>query len=136
VCGVRAERTRANVVSVKPQLARPRNLNRQPADKPPGDCALPKVIAHSNQTVTLWQADFRDAELPTQRYDVILAAAVLNHLRDDEDWQAASEKIWSLLKPGGSVWITDWVVQETDPVLLVAQPVDVQAWLVRECGTT
>jgi len=37
-------------------------------------------------------------------------------LRDDEDWQAAFEKIWSLLKPGGSVWITDLVIQETVPV--------------------
>jgi tRNA (cmo5U34)-methyltransferase len=67
-------------------------------------------------TVELWQDDFRDAELPREGYDVILAAAVLHHLRDDEDWQAAFEKILSLLKPGGSVWITDLVVQETVPI--------------------
>lgn len=41
---------------------------------------------------------------------------MLHHLRDDEDWQAAVEKIWSLLKPSGSVWITDLVVQETVPI--------------------
>jgi tRNA (cmo5U34)-methyltransferase len=68
------------------------------------------------ETVALWQSDFREADLPTESYDVILAAAVLHHLRDDEDWQAAFEKIWSLLKPGGSVWITDLVVQETVPI--------------------
>ena len=38
-------------------------------------------------------------------------AAVLHHLRDDQDWQATFEKILSLHKPGGSVWITDLVVQ-------------------------
>ncbi|WP_235935362.1 class I SAM-dependent methyltransferase [Candidatus Laterigemmans baculatus] len=66
--------------------------------------------------VELWQSDFRDADLPSESYDVILAAAVLHHLRDDADWQAAFEKLWSLLKPGGSVWITDLVVQETVPI--------------------
>ncbi len=74
-------------------------------------------IEHSGiETVNLWQGDFREADLPTESYDVILAAAVLHHLRDDVDWQAAFEKIWSLLKPGGSVWITDLVVQETVPI--------------------
>ncbi|MFK8115674.1 MAG: class I SAM-dependent methyltransferase [Rubripirellula sp.] len=68
------------------------------------------------ETVELWHADFRQADLPTESYDVVLAAAVLHHLRDDADWQAAFEKIWSLLKPGGSVWITDLVVHETVPV--------------------
>jgi SAM-dependent methyltransferase len=62
------------------------------------------------------QADLRDADLPKESYDVILAAAVLHHLRDDADWQAAFEKVYSLLRPGGSFWITDLVVQETVPI--------------------
>lgn len=68
------------------------------------------------ESVELWHNDFRDAKLPTNSYDVILAAAVLHHLRDDEDWVMAFGKILSLLKPGGSVWITDLVVQETVPI--------------------
>ncbi|WP_145259791.1 class I SAM-dependent methyltransferase [Calycomorphotria hydatis] len=60
--------------------------------------------------------DFRDAELPAGEFDVILAAAVLHHLRDDYDWRAAFEKIYSLLAPGGSVWITDLVTHETSSV--------------------
>lgn len=80
------------------------------------DRAKERVGQVGIETVQLWQSDFREADLPTESYDVILAAAVLHHLRDDEDWQAAFEKIWSLLKPGGSVWITDLVVQETVPV--------------------
>ncbi|MEO1614970.1 MAG: class I SAM-dependent methyltransferase [Planctomycetota bacterium] len=67
-------------------------------------------------SVTVWQADLRDADLPKESYDVILAAAVLHHLRDDADWQAAFEKVVSLLRPGGSFWITDLVVQETVPI--------------------
>lgn len=84
--------------------------------RPMLDRAKQRVEQVGIETVQLWQSDFREADLPTESYDVILAAAVLHHLRDDEDWQAAFEKIWSLLKPGGSVWITDLVVHETVPV--------------------
>ena len=51
--------------------------------------------------------------LPHGGYDVVLAAAVLHHLRDDADWLAAFQKIFELLAPGGSVWITDMVSHET-----------------------
>ena len=57
--------------------------------------------------------DFRTADLEDGFYDVILAAAVLHHLRDDADWLAAFERLHALLRPGGSVWITDLVAHET-----------------------
>jgi len=44
---------------------------------------------------------------------VILAAAVLHHLRDDHDWFAGFSKLYQLLRLGGSVWITDLVSHET-----------------------
>lgn len=66
--------------------------------------------------VRLWQFDFRDADLPDSSFDVILAAAVLHHLREDSDWRKAFEKIYSLVAPGGSVWITDLVSHETSCV--------------------
>jgi tRNA (cmo5U34)-methyltransferase len=62
------------------------------------------------------QGDFRKINLPDQGYDVILAAAVLHHLRDDQDWEATFSKIYRLTAPGGSVWITDLVFHETEPV--------------------
>ena len=61
-------------------------------------------------------SDFRDAELESYSYDVVLAAAVLHHLRDDADWLGAFEKIFRVLRPGGSVWITDLVSHETNSV--------------------
>lgn len=60
--------------------------------------------------------DFRTVPLDAESYDVILAAAVLHHLRDDADWLAAFQKIFRVLAPGGSVWITDLVAHETSPV--------------------
>ncbi len=78
--------------------------------------AKQRVQATGMNTVTTWLADIREAELPEESYDVVLAAAVLHHLRDDEDWQAVFEKIISVLRPGGSFWITDLVAQETTPI--------------------
>jgi len=54
--------------------------------------------------------------LPDQGYDVILAAAVLHHLRDDQDWESAFRKLYQLTAPGGGVWITDMVFHENEAV--------------------
>jgi len=64
-------------------------------------------------TVKIFHGDFREVDLPIQGYDVILAAAVLHHLRDDGDWESAFTKLYTLTAPGGSVWITDLVSHET-----------------------
>jgi tRNA (cmo5U34)-methyltransferase len=66
--------------------------------------------------IKLFQGDFRVIDLPEQGYDVILAAAVLHHLRDGQDWESAFGKIYRLTAPGGSVWITDLVSHETESV--------------------
>jgi tRNA (cmo5U34)-methyltransferase len=66
--------------------------------------------------VRTFQGDFRTMPLAEEGYDVILAAAVLHHLRDDADWEASFEKIYRLTAPGGSVWITDLVAHEMAPV--------------------
>jgi tRNA (cmo5U34)-methyltransferase len=53
------------------------------------------------------QVDFREASLADHAYDVVLAAAVLHHLRDEADWEQAFQKLHRITAPGGSVWITD-----------------------------
>ncbi len=66
--------------------------------------------------IRIFQGDFRIIDLPERGYDVILAAAVLHHLRDDQDWESTFRKMYRLTTPGGSVWITDLVSHETGPV--------------------
>jgi tRNA (cmo5U34)-methyltransferase len=63
-----------------------------------------------------YQGDFRSLDLPAGAYDIILAAAVLHHLRDEQDWEATFAKIYHLTAPGGSVWITDLVSHEISAV--------------------
>lgn len=78
--------------------------------------ARDRVSGVNSGHVKTFHGDFRTVKLPEQRYDVIIAAAVLHHLRDDQDWETAFRKMFRLTAPGGSVWITDLVSHETDAV--------------------
>jgi len=80
------------------------------------DRATERVSAANAGLVGAIQSDFRNAEIADNTYDIVLAAAVLHHLRDDEDWLRAFEKLFRILTPGGSVWITDLVFHETSEV--------------------
>src|SRR5690606_17426521 len=82
--------------------------------KPMLDRAKERVDAvNKDGTSRILQGDFRSISLPEQSFDVIIATAVLHHLRDDNDWQTAFAKFYSLLKPGGSFWIFDLIEQAT-----------------------
>ena len=72
--------------------------------------------AASAGEATLWAGDLRELALPDAAFDVVLAAAVLHHLRDDADWEAAFAKLYRLTAPGGSVWVTDLVSHEAPAV--------------------
>ncbi len=78
--------------------------------------AQERLALVNNGTIRTFSGDFRVLDFPEQGYDVILAAAVLHHLRDNEDWEAIFNKIYGLTAPGGSVWITDLVAHETGPI--------------------
>ena len=78
--------------------------------------AAERVSEVNNGTCNSLQFDFREADLTNESYDVVMAAAVLHHLRDDQDWENAFEKLFQIIAPGGSVWITDMVFHESDAV--------------------
>ena len=70
-----------------------------------------RLAATEVGTIGLHQGEFRSVELPGS-HDVVLAAAVLYHLRDNADWETTFAKLHGLTAPGGSVWITDLVAHE------------------------
>ena len=80
------------------------------------DRAYERVSRVNRGTTKIFQGDFRTLDLQEEFYDVILAGAVLHHLRDDEDWKKVFSKFHRLLVDGGSIWITDLVSHETDQV--------------------
>ncbi len=59
--------------------------------------------------VTTIQGDIREVELPEGQCDIVLAAAVLHHLRTDAEWRQVFAAFHRALRPGGSVWIFDLV---------------------------
>jgi tRNA (cmo5U34)-methyltransferase len=78
--------------------------------------AVERVRACTTGTVTAMQADIREAMLDAGSYDIILAAAVLHHLRDESEWRDVFAKFYKCLRPGGSLWIADLVSHSTEAV--------------------
>lgn len=73
------------------------------------DRAASRVGAATPGTVKTVQADIRDISLAPQSADLIVAAAVLHHLRTDEEWRTVFRQFYEALRPGGSIWIFDLV---------------------------
>lgn len=84
--------------------------------RPMLDRAVERVQQATEGTVRPVQADIRECSLDTERYDLIVAAAVLHHLRSDAEWIAVAEKLYDALQAGGSLWIADLVTHSTAPV--------------------
>jgi tRNA (cmo5U34)-methyltransferase len=75
--------------------------------------AKKRVLQSNAGLVQIIQQDIRQLDFPDQQFDIILAAAVFHHLRDDADWENVFLKVFQWLKPGGSVWISDLVKHDT-----------------------
>ena len=73
------------------------------------DLAVPRIRPRSTGSVTAIQADIRDINLGKSRFDIVLASAVLHHLRADNEWRSVLQKVHDALKPRGSFWIFDIV---------------------------
>ena len=78
--------------------------------------ATQRISAVSKGAIRTLQGDIRDLAFPAAQYDVILAAAVLHHLRSEDEWQLVFAKFERILKPGGSLWIVDLIEQSTEAV--------------------
>ena len=81
---------------------------------------LEKAEARVNEiisgTVTKIQGDYRDIPMEENSYDVITAGTTLHHLREDQEWELVFAKIFKALKPGGTFWINDIVIGETNEI--------------------
>jgi tRNA (cmo5U34)-methyltransferase len=94
------------------------NLNCTLVDlsKPMLDRARERVAKETNRNVETLQGDIREVELKESNFDIVLAGAVLHHLRDDQDWERIFKKMFGLLKPGGCLMISDLITQDIAPL--------------------
>lgn len=84
--------------------------------KPMLDRAFERLKGTAVKNVQVLQGDIREVQLPGGYFDIILAGAVLHHLRDDADWEHTFHKLYMLLKPGGCLMVSDLITQD-NPVL-------------------
>jgi tRNA (cmo5U34)-methyltransferase len=84
--------------------------------KPMLEKAFERVSQKTKNQVTILQGDIREVNMNENHFDIILAGAVLHHLRDDGDWETTFEKLFKLLKPGGCLMISDLITQDTELV--------------------
>ena len=94
------------------------NLNVTLVDlsQPMLDRAVQRIQPKTIGAVKAIQSDIRQLDLGQNRFDIILAAAVLHHLRTDDEWRAVFQKFHDALRPDGSIWIFDLVESSTSEV--------------------
>src|SRR5262245_34211617 len=66
------------------------------------DRARERVSGATTGRITTIQADIREARQPDGAFDIVLAAAVLHHLRADQEWRDGFTALHRALRPGGS----------------------------------
>lgn len=80
------------------------------------DRAQQRISAISTGLITPLPGDIRAISLPDRHYDILVAAAVFHHLREEAEWEAVFGKCYDALKPGGSLWISDLIAHD-DPTV-------------------
>ena len=82
--------------------------------RPMLDKAYERVSNVTANQLNIIQGDIREVSLLENHFDIILAGAVLHHLRDDPDWEFVFTKLHRLLKQGGCLMISDLVTQDSE----------------------
>jgi tRNA (cmo5U34)-methyltransferase len=78
------------------------------------DKAYERVSKETTGNVKIINGDIREIRLQNAHYDIILAGAVLHHLRDDSDWELVFSRLFESLAPSGCLMISDLIKQDSE----------------------
>jgi len=78
--------------------------------------AVERIQQAGGGRITAIQNDIRRVSLEKESFDVILAAAVLHHLRTEDEWREVFTKLHDALRPGGAIWIFDMIQSDLPSV--------------------
>lgn len=86
------------------------------------DLSLPMLtrarerISAAGVEVETHHRDVREVEFPEGSFDIIVAAAVLHHLREETEWEAVFRNLSRWLRPAGALWVFDLMAHEIPAV--------------------
>ncbi len=81
--------------------------------KPMLDRAQERILAQGATVESAIQSAIQTAELRRNAYDIIVAGAVLHHLRTRDEWLSVFKKIYHALADGGTFFYWDLIRQES-----------------------
>ncbi|MDR0704549.1 MAG: class I SAM-dependent methyltransferase [Planctomycetaceae bacterium] len=81
--------------------------------------AQERILAEHFVVEETIQSDIAHAELPDSKFDIVVAAASLHHLRERQDWKNVFGQIYRSLIPGGSFWMSDLIRHENETIELL-----------------
>lgn len=84
--------------------------------RPMLDRAVERVSAATIASVKALQGDIRELDVGQSQFDIVVAAAVFHHLREEQEWRDVFSRVFAALRPGGSFWISD-LVEHTNPAV-------------------
>jgi len=80
------------------------------------DRAVERIEKERHGRITPIHGDIREINLPDSSHDIIVAAAVLHHLRTEAEWEMIFRRFHSCLRPGGSIWIADLIEHDLSAI--------------------
>lgn len=90
------------------QADTPQRVTLVDLSQPMLDRAVQRIAeAYPDIKVESVQNDVRDFDYGATRFDLVIAAQCLHHLRAEAEWRAVFANIFRGLRPAGSLWISD-----------------------------
>ena len=89
--------------------------------RPMLDKAVERVTAQTSGTVRTLQGDMRGLDFGEKSFDAAVTAATLHHLRTDVEWEGMFGKVHRALRPGGSLWVFDFIEQVNPAIQAMMQ---------------
>ena len=103
-------------LKILPGLPHLEHITLNDLSRPMLERAQQRIGEVTGAELATFQGDIREMPLPPESVDIVLAAAVLHHLREESEWEVVFAKIFEAIRPGGGFWIVDLVTHSHEAV--------------------